>query len=223
MLATTLVPATAFAGEQTRAEAAIAEAKGKIEAADRVGVGEQAPGLQAQAREALMSAQDLLSHHKKTEAIAAAQQAGMLADRAIVVAHDRKTASDRDRRTDMRDAGVRAQQSADSANTRATIAEAATDSANHRADDAERATAAATAETNAMRAAPPPPPMAMPTSTTVAITEHDSTDRAMAVPAAAHRKMTHPIVRRHPVRRTARHHLRTHHVKTTTITTTSHN
>jgi hypothetical protein len=217
LLATTMVPASAWAGEQTRAEAAIAEAKGKIDAGDKVGANDQAPGLQSQAREALMSAQDMLTHHKKTEAIAEAHRASALADQAIVTANTRKAENERSRRDDLRDAGARAQQNAASANNRAGAAEAATDNANMRADNAtmradnaERSTAAANAQMDAMRSAPPPPPP-MPTTTTVAISSHDTAD--------SERVPVRRVVRK--TRRSASHRVvHHHHVKTTTVTTT---
>ena len=216
LLAATMIPTGAHAGEQTRAEAAIAEAKGKIDAGDKVGAADQAPDLQRQAREALMSAQDLLSHHQKTQAIAAAHHASDLADQAITSANARKTQAERDRRNDLRDSAASAQQSAASAEVRANNAEQATTQANMRANSAEQATTNANmradtaqqssdaAQADALRQAHAP------VTTSVAVTEHDAVVRTKA-----------PV--HHPRRRPARNHAHpAHQNTTTTVNTTSH-
>ena len=197
----TMLPGTAFAGEQTKAEAAISEARGKVEAGDKVGAGEQAPQLQAQAREALVSAQDLLTNHHKAEAIVAAHHAGDLADQAIISANSRKAEMERARRDDLRGSAMDAQQSAANANVRADSAQQATAAANVRADMAQHSADTANAQADAMRNAPPP-------ATTVAVTEHDT----VRTPMVHHRH--HRIVH---------HHARaTHEHSTTTTITTSH-
>ena len=217
VLTAAMIPMTAVAGEQTRAEVAIAEAQGKIDAGDKVGVADQAPELQGQARTALLSAQDLLSHHHKPEALAAAQQASQLADQALATANRRKDRAESDRRSAAQAAQSNAQQSVNSADSRANSAEAATSNANQRASSAEAATAAANtradqanqssaaanAQIDALRAAP--------TTTTVAVTQHDTVERQPVAP------MHHHI--RHHV---AKHHAHTAQVKTTTtqVTTT---
>lgn len=207
LAATVMVPTSALAGEQTRAEAAIAEASGKISAGDKVGASEQAPDLQRQARAALMAAQDMLTNHHKSEAIAEAHRASGLADQAIVTANERKSASDRARRTDMRDSEERAKQSAVVANSRANSAEAETTAANVRADNAEHSSAEANAQAEAMRNAPPV--VAAPTTTTTAITERDEVVPARKPMRRAHHRIVH-------------HHGRAAHVKTTTVETTTH-
>ncbi len=208
LLASTMLPIAAYAGEETRAQAAIAEAKGKIDAGDKVGAGDQAPQLQDQARAALATAQDLLSHHKKTDAIVAAHHASDLADQAIMAANSRKASAERDRRDDLRDTASNAQATAASANLRADSAEQATAAANSRANSAEQSSAVANAQADALRNAPPP--VASPSVTTVAVTEHDA---AWTAPAASHHK-------RH---RVVRHHGQPGHVKTTTtVVTTNH-
>jgi hypothetical protein len=208
VLAAGLLSSTAvYAGEQTRAEAAIAEASGKIEAGDKAGVGTQAPELQKQAHEALMTAQDLLSHHKKSEALSAAQHAGELADQAMVVANRHKSEADSHRRDDQRDAEARAHESAAVADTRANSAEAATAAANTRAAVAEQASATANAQADAMRNAPPV--IAPPTTTTVTMTAHDDT---VATPVAPVHRKHHRIIHRHG---------RAAHVKSTTTTVTT--
>jgi hypothetical protein len=211
LLATAMIPTGAYAGEETRAQAAIAEASGKIDAGDKAGVGDQAPDLQRQAHQALISAQDLLAHHKKMEAIAAAQHAGELADQAMASANARKTQAERDRRNDIRDSASTAatannransaEQAASQANMRADSAEQATNNANLRANSAEQSSAAANARADELRA---------PTTTTLAVTQRDAD-----VPTKA------PVhhVRHHPVR----HHAHATHAKTTTtVVTTSH-
>ncbi len=218
VLAATMLPAAAFAGEQTRAEAAIAEAKGKIDAGDRVGTSNQAPELQAQARAALSTAQDLLSHHKKSEAIAAAHHASELADQAIVTANTRKNDADHARRDDLRDTASQAQQSAASANTRAATAEAASVNANARADSAEQATTVAniranTAEQSTIAANAQAEALRSPTTTTVAMTQHETVE-PVATPAPVrkprHRRVMH------------RHHAAAHVKTTTTTIVTTH-
>ena len=189
LLAATMLSSAAYAGEQNRAELAISEAKGKIDAGDKVGVGEQAPELQGQARETLRSAEDQLAHHHKPEAIAAAHHASELADQALVSANTRKAEAERARRDDIRDTAVAAQQSAANANVRADNAQQATDNANNRADSAVRATmdannransaeassAAANAQADALRNAPPP-------ATTTVVTQHETENSPMAAP-----------------------------------------
>jgi hypothetical protein len=219
--AAALLSTTAHAGEQTRAEAAIAEASGKIDAADNAGVGTMAPDLQRQAHEALMQAKDLLTNHKKVEALAAAQHASELADHAMAVANTRKAEADSNRRADQRAVEAGALQSAAMAQTRANSAEAATDAANSRAaaadtraNAAEQSSAAANAQVDAMRSAPPPVPA--PTTTTVAMTEHDDV-APMPNKPVRHSPMHHW---HHKVVHHANH---TVHEKTTTaVVTTTH-
>ena len=208
LLAATVLPGVAYAGDQTNAEAAIAEAKGKIDAGEKVGVSDQAPELQAQAREELMSAEAKLSHHHKREAIATAHHASELADQALVAANDRKALAERARRDDIRDSAAVAQQSAVNANIRADSAQQAMTMANMRADSAERDSASANAQADALRNAPPP--AATQTTTTLAVTQHDTVTTKAA-----------PI--RHHHRRVAHKRARTAHVRTTTtVVTTTH-
>ena len=207
LLAATMLPSPAFAGNQTQAEAAIAEAQGKIDAGDKVGAGQQVPELQQQARAALMNAQDLLSHHRKVDAITQAHRASELADQAIVQANGLKASAERDRRDALRDATASAQQSAANANIRAATAEQATSNANMRANSAEQSSAAANAQTEALRNATPQP-VVTPSRTTVVVTDHEP---AGAPTPHRHRIYHHPI----------RHHARPTHAKTTTTVTTT--
>lgn len=214
-LALATLPVAAYAGKHEQAVEAIAQARGKIQAGDKVGTGAQAPELQAQARAALANAETLLSRGKKSDAIIAAQHAGDLADQAIVSADNRKMSAERDRRLDAQSSAIDAQQSAANANVRADsaqqavatanvradAAQQATTIANSRADSAQMATVVANAQADALRNAPKPAP----SITTVAIVEHE----AVATPKAPVRRVTHRVVRKHMM-------------KKTTITTTTH-
>lgn len=203
-LALSLIPVAAYAGKHEQAVEAIAQARAKIEAGDKVGTNNQAPELQSQARAELVSAESLLSNGKKEEAIAAAKHASGLADQAIVVADNRKASAERDRRLDAQSATIDAQQAANAANVRADTAQQAASSANDRAYSAQQATVAANAEADALRNAPKPAP----TTTTVAIVE---------------RETVHAPVRTHVIKRKVvrKHRPVTHIRKTTTVTTTT--
>lgn len=214
-LALSALPVAAFAGKHEQAVEAIAQARGKIQAGDKVGTNAQAPELQDQARAALAKAEALLSDGKKADAIIAAQHAGDLADQAIVSADNHKMSAERDRRLDAQGAAIDAQQAAANAtvradvaqqaaanaNVRADAAQMATASANNRADSAQMATAAANAQTQAVLSAPKPAP----TTTTVAVVERESA----AMPKAPIRHKKHRIVRKN------------HTMRTTTVTTTT--
>ncbi len=216
VLAISVLPVAAYAGKHEQAVEAIAQARGKIQAGDKVGTNSQAPELQAQARAALAKAETLLSKGKKSDSIIAAQQAGDLADQAIVSADNRKMSAERDRRLDAQGAAIDAQQAAANATARADVAQQAainadvradaaqmaTISANNRADSAQMATTAANAQTQAILNAP------RPTSTTTTVVERE-TVRTLA-PA---RKLKRRVVpKRHSV---------THTRKTTTVTRTN--
>lgn len=217
MLALSAVSVPAFAGKHEQAVEAIAQARGKIEAGDKVGTSAQAPELQAQARLELATAETYLSHGKKAQAISAAHHAGDLADQAIVSADNRRTTAERDRRLDAQSSTIEAQQSAAVANLRADSAQQAVVSANgradaaqqaavlanYRADAAQSATIAANAQTDALRNAPPSP-----ATTTVAIIEKQN-GRATAPVGRVH----HRLVRKHRGM--------SHPKTTTTVTTTS--
>ena len=205
MLALSTFSVAAHAGKHEQAVEAIAQARGKIQAGDRVGTAAQAPELQADARAALTNAESLLARGKKDDAIIAAHHAGDLADRAIVSADNRRMSAEHDRHMDAQAATMNAQQSAANANVRADAAQQSAAMANSRAESAQMAASAANAQTQALINAPRPAA----TTTTVAIVEKQ-TVRARAAPI------------RH-VRRRAVH--RHHHVtsirKTTTVTTTT--
>lgn len=190
--------APALAGEADRARAAIAEARGKIEAGDKVGASSGAPMLQTDARKALGDAELLLARGKKTESLAAARRAGELADIAIVNADRDKMAASRDRRVDAEAAAASAQAAVVNAQANGAAAEA-------RANAAERAADSANARADAMAVMP----MAAPT-TTVAIVEKTVTPVRTA--RAAPRKKV--VVRHH-------HHTTPVNTKETTTTVTT--
>jgi len=86
------------AGKADRARAAIAEAKGKVDAAEQVGAGGEAPRLKAQAAAMLRQAQqDLASGHKE-QAFDDANRASQLADTAIGAAQRAKVEAERAQR-----------------------------------------------------------------------------------------------------------------------------
>jgi len=215
LIALSMIPGAAYAGKYSIAVQAIAQAKGKIEAGDKVSAARQAPELQAQARASLSSAQDLLAHGHKDEAISAARKASEFAYQAIVSADNIRTASERERRHDAQDAAALATQSASDANVRASLAQEATANANASAADADRraalslqaaqnanasadganlrtaiaqqATIEANARTDALRNAPST------TTTTVAVVQ-DAQVRRSAVPVHHSFAMGHGIM-----------------------------
>lgn len=208
--ASTLSPLWA-AGDQSDAEAAIAVARSKIAAGDKVGTGRLAPELQEQARTALLEAQGLLNNHHKKEAMTAAVRAGELADRALVSGDNRRTEAEQVRRLDTQDAAIHAQQSAANANVRANSAEMMGNVANQRANNAEREAAAANARVDQLRAAAP---VAAPQTTTTVVTEHDT---SVIAPAPAIR---HKVVRK-PAPKTHRR-ITSHRKATTVVTSDQH-
>ena len=213
MLALSTFSVAAYAGKHEQAVEAIAQARSKIEAGDKVGTSTQAPELQTQARAALTTAERLLFRGEKAEAILAAHHASDLADQAIVVADNRKASAAHDRLLDAQSSASNAQQSAAVANVRADSAQQATANANGRADAAQQAaamannradtaqiaTTAANAQTDALRNVPRPAAA----TTTVAVVEKETVRTLAPV-----RHIRHRIVRRHIK-------------KTTTVTTTN--
>ncbi|MGN6820731.1 MAG: hypothetical protein ACTHJR_18905 [Sphingomonas sp.] len=145
-------------GKKDRAEAAVAAAQAKVDAASKVGAAGEVPRLLAQAQAMLRTAQEDLAHDSKVKAIEDANHASMLADQALGEAQRAKLARARDDRNAANAAAADAARSAADANARA---------------------AAAEADANAARNAPPPPPVIIaappappppapaPTSTTV--------------------------------------------------------
>lgn len=162
----------AFAeGKADRARAAIAEASGKIDAADKAGVASETPHLTAQASAALRAAQEDLKAGHKEDAIAAANHASELADIALGEANKHHA----EQRANAAAATAAAQQ--DSA------------AANARADSAQQAAAAAAADAAAARAAAATPVIVPPAPTTTVTTE---TVKASSVPTStAKRKVVY--------------------------------
>ncbi len=197
LIAVSAMSTPAFAGKNDRAQEAIAVAKGKIEAADKVGAAAEAGGLQMQARDSLLKAQALLSDGKKDAAILEATHSGNLADQALVIADKRKVGAERGARMDAEAAAANAQQSAASADARA--------------NSAEQSAATANAQADAMRNAPPPAPVVVqapaPTTTTTVAT---SEEREVV------RTAPKPVVRRKVV-----HHYHHTPVKKNTVTVTT--
>lgn len=178
-----LVASPAFAGDEERARAAIAEAQGKIDAAMRVKAGDVTPDAVARAQASLRLAQEELKSGHEQKAIKAAIESQQFADTAIGRVQQRS------------DADMAAQ-----ANTAAS-AEARAAEATARAEAAEQAAATATADAQAARAAPPvliaAAPQSAPAPTTTVTTETVKT----SAPAAVTRKTTTTAKR--PVRKVA--------------------
>jgi hypothetical protein len=199
----------ALASDTSRAKAAIAEARGKIDAAHQAGVGGEVPRLQAQAEAYLREAEDDLARSHEKLAIAAAQHASEVADSAIAEARRSKAAADDADRASAAAANAAANDAADAANARAA--------------SAEQAAAAASADAAAARAAPPVVVMQPPsTTTTVVKTETVKPAPAAAKPRVAAKPRAKPrrVVRR-TVHRAAAHPATVE--KTTTTVTTTHN
>ena len=111
------------AGKADRARAAIAEAKGKVAAAEQVGAGGEASHLKAQAAAMLRQAQqDLASGHKE-QAFDDANRASQLADTAIGAAQHAKVEAERAQRATVEATAANARPDAAAANARADAAQ----------------------------------------------------------------------------------------------------
>ncbi|MFZ4687618.1 MAG: hypothetical protein ACOYLS_00130 [Polymorphobacter sp.] len=173
LLLLSALPVTAqAAGQGDQARAAIAEARGKVDASGKVAAGGDAMALQVRAREALVSAQASLNNGKKETAIADARHASELADLAIAAAERSKAGAVVDARID--------------ASNTAAIADQAVAAADARAATAEQAAAAA-----ALAAALPPASV-----TTVVTTEKE----LVQAPVAAKTTTKKKVVRKTPVK-----------------------
>lgn len=181
-------------GKADRARAAIAEARGKIDAANKVGVAGDAPRLQAEAQAALRTAEEELARGKKDEAIADALHASELADTALGAAQQARNAQASAQQADAQAAAAQAQQQAQAAN--------------ERADAAQQQAAAATADAAAARAAPPVI-VAAPTPTPTTTITTETTKQAVAA----------PTVHRRVVRKSTTPRARTVEKTTTSVTT----
>ena len=171
------LPSVAHAGMNDRAQAAIAEARGKISAGNIVGAGQETIALQARAKASLNQAEALLSKGKKAEAITAAQDASMLADQALAITATRKDTAATAAVGNAEAAAAAAQQSAAAATQQAAAANA-------------RADMAVAMATPAPVAAPVPAPVndviKTPQTTTTVTTE----ERVAVAPAPVVRKKT---------------------------------
>ena len=125
-------------GKMDRARAAVAEARGKVDAAARAGTGGVAPRTLTDAQAALRAAEDDLKASRKDQAIVDAQNASRLADLAL-------------------NETQRAQADKAAADKAASDAQAA--DAARAASDAEARARAAEADAQAARNAPPPAPV----------------------------------------------------------------
>jgi len=203
LLSTT--PALAGPGKAERARTAIAEARGKVESAARIGAGGEAPALHERAQVALANAEADLARGRKDEAIVEARHASDLAGMAIVAADRNKVAAERNERADAEAAAAQSQQAAAAANDRA--------------DAAQQAAAVSAAQADALRNAPPPAPVYVPvptpapTTTTVATTERT----VVKAPVRAHVVPVRHVVKRRVVRRPG--HAGVEKTTTTTVTT----
>jgi len=143
----------ALAGDEERARAAIAEAQGKIDAANRVKAGDVTPDGLAHAQASLRLAQEELKSGHEQKAIKAALESQQFADTAIG-------------RTQQRNNAAVNAQAATAADAQQQAA-----AANARADAAEQAAAASAADAQAARSAPPVLVTPAPTPTTTVTTE----------------------------------------------------
>ena len=178
------LPGVAHAGMNDRAQAAIAEARGKISAGNIVGAGQETIGLQTRAKASLNEAEALLSKGKKAEAIAAAQQASILADQALAMTATRKETAATTAVGNAEAAAAAAQQSAASATQQAAAANA-------------RADMAVAMATPAPAPAPVNDVIKTPQTTTTVTTE----ERVAVAPAPVVRKKTTHKTRRHYARK----------------------
>ncbi|MBC7520209.1 MAG: hypothetical protein H7268_03830 [Sandarakinorhabdus sp.] len=212
-LSTTLaiaLPTVALAGQNDRAQQAIAEARGRISAGNMVGAGDEAIGLQTRAKSTLNEAEALLSKGKKTEAIAAAQQAGQLADQAISMTNNRKSMA---------------------TNAAVGNAEASAAMAQRSAADSASQAAAANARADMAMQAPVPAPAPAPTSVTTTVATQDTTIAKPAVVHTAPRTVRTTTVKAHSTGGHAHARIKKAPAKpaaksatthSTTVTTTSH-
>lgn len=197
-----LASTPALAGKADRARSAIAEAQGKIDAADKIGLSGETPHLQAEAEASLRQArEDLKSGHKEA-AISEANRASQLADTALGEAQRRKNQAEANQRASAEAAAAAAQQQ--------------TLEANARAAEAQQNAAAAAADAAAARAAAAPVVVAQPATTTV-------TTQTEKVAASSSVAATRRPVKRTVVHRRASHPAAAVTEKTTTTVTTTPN
>jgi hypothetical protein len=97
LLAAAVLPATAHAGNEDRARAAVASAQAKLDTGEKLGMTDAAADIQARARAALAEAQRQIRDDDEDSAYHAAQRATALADLAIATAELKKLTAERDR------------------------------------------------------------------------------------------------------------------------------
>lgn len=95
-LAAVALPGAAHAKDERNSRAAVAEARGKIEAGDKAGVGGDAADVQARARAALEKAEAAIRDDNEDRALHYAGQADALAGLAQATAELRKLTAERD-------------------------------------------------------------------------------------------------------------------------------
>jgi hypothetical protein len=181
-----LTAAPALAGDHERAERAIAAARAKIDAANKVGASGEVPGMIARAQAELAQASEDLHRGHKRLSFDEATHAAQLADTALGTSQQSKIQAERDQRTSAEVAASAAQEDAADANARA-------EDANARASNAEHAAAMAAADAAAARATPAP---VATTVTTVEKSSHVVTPAHRVVHRAPVKKRTTTVVRR---------------------------
>lgn len=164
-----IVASPAFAGDEERALAAIAQAQGKIDSANQVRAGELSPEVLARANASLKLAREALKSGKEQRAIEAAVEAQQFAETAIGQAQQNNTLAAEAQGAAVADAQSQAAQ-----------AQAQAAEANARADAAALAAQSAAAEARAARAAPP--------ATTVTTETVKTTPTAVRVTSTAPKK-----------------------------------
>lgn len=169
-------------GKGDRAQQAIAEAQGKIDAMNRSGAAQAQPAMTARASAALRSAQEAVSAGHKEQAIADANNASRLADTALGEAAKNQQQAAAQQQADAAAAVGAAQQDAAAAAAQANSANLRANAAQQQASDAQQAAADAQVQADALRAQPAPAP----TTTTVT-----TTDRTTSSGGTTHRRVVH--------------------------------
>lgn len=204
LLAMSATPAAAQ-GKKTRAEAAVAAARAKVETANALGALGEVPHLQSQARAMLHQAEEDLAGDHKEQAIADANHASEMADRAIGESERVKRMQAQAGRADAMNAASAAQNDAAAANARAEAAERAA------ADAARQAEMARNQPPQPVIVQTPPPERAEPTTVEVERTATVSRAPATSTRRVTTRRVVHHRTVRRPARRTV--------TERTTITT----
>lgn len=190
-------------GKADRARQAVAEARAKVDAMNKLNGAGDFPRMQAEAQATLRTAEEDLAGMSKDKAIADANRASQLADTAIGLAqrNQAEAAAAQQQQTQMNaQAATQAQQDAADANARAA--------------EAQQAAAQAQAEAVAARNQPP---VVVPVPVQAETTVTTQTTRSATATRATPRKVVHRVVKK-PVRRAAAP-TRVAETTTTTVTT----